>query len=162
MMSKDVDDDGNLDLLMVGNDYGMEPYSGRHDAFDGLCLIGDGKGNFSTLPFSKSGFFVKGDGKGLATIHSAKNEDIFIATQNQDSLVVFSKNKLLKNKILKWINLQPDDLCADIDYKNGAKKHVEFYYGATYLSQSSRKLPVDKNVAKIIITNFKGIKRQAL
>ena len=43
MISQDIDNDGNLDLLMVGNDYGMEPYSGRHDAFMGLCLKGDGK-----------------------------------------------------------------------------------------------------------------------
>lgn len=91
MVSQDVDGDGNLDVLMVGNDYGIEPYSGRHDAFMGLCLKGDGKGNFSGLPVAKSGFFVKGDAKGLAQIHTAKNEDLLIATQNQDSLVVFSK-----------------------------------------------------------------------
>ena len=49
MMSEDLDGDGNLDVLMVGNDYGMDPYSGRHDAFNGLCLKGDGKGNFQPM-----------------------------------------------------------------------------------------------------------------
>jgi hypothetical protein len=44
MVSTDVDGDGNTDLLLVGNDYGMEPGSGRHDAFMGLCMKGDGKG----------------------------------------------------------------------------------------------------------------------
>src|SRR6185312_7474303 len=33
MKSVDIDGDGNLDVVMVGNDYGMDPYSGRHDAF---------------------------------------------------------------------------------------------------------------------------------
>jgi hypothetical protein len=162
MIAKDVDGDGNLDVLLTGNDYGMEPYSGRHDAFDGLMLKGDGKGNFAPVSLAQSGFFVKGDGKGLATMRGAKNEEIFIATQNQDSLLLFRKNPLLKNDIAKWVALQPGDFCADIEYKNGIKRHVEFYYGSTYLSQSSRMLPVEKNAVKISVTNFKGIKRKLL
>ena len=162
MLSEDVDGDGNLDVLMVGNDYGMDPYSGRHDAFNGLYLKGDGKGNFSTTTVAKSGFFVKGDAKGLATLHTAKNEDIVIATQNQDSLMVFSKNPVYSKNILKWINLKPDDFYADVIYKDGKKRRIEFYYGSTYLSQSSRKLPVEKDFEKITITNYKGIKRKVL
>ena len=161
MISQDIDNDGNLDLLMVGNDYGMEPYSGRHDAFMGLCLKGDGKGNFSSMAIAKSGFFVRGDGKGLATLHTAKNEDIIIATQNQDSLLVFKKN--IKEPVnQKWIHLKPDDCCATLVYKDGRKSKMEFYYGSTYLSQSSRELFVDKKIAKITVTNFKGIRRQVL
>jgi enediyne biosynthesis protein E4 len=162
MISEDVNDDGNLDLLMTGNDYGMEPYSGRHDAFMGLCLTGDGKGNFSPLSIAESGFFVKGDGKGLANIHTAKNEDILLATQNQDSLLAFSKNISKTAAPLKWINLDPEDFCADIIYKNGGKRRMEFYYGSTYLSQSSRRIPVDKNMAKMTIFSFKGTKREVL
>ena len=160
MMSEDVDADGNLDIVMVGNDYGMDPYSGRHDAFKGLCLKGDGKGNFSSMPLTKSGFFVDGDAKGLAKIHTAKNEDIIVATQNQDSLKVFSKNPVYIKNIIKWIALNPDDFLADITFKDGKKRRVEFYYGSTYLSQSSRTFPVEKNMDKIIITNFKGVKRK--
>ncbi len=162
MMSQDIDDDGNLDLLMVGNDYAMEPYSGRHDAFMGLCLKGDGKGNFSSMTIAKSGFFVKGDAKGLATLHTAKNEDIVIATQNQDSLLVFKRNSKQLPGTEKWINLKPDDFCADLEYKDGRKRKLEFYYGSTYLSQSSREILIDKKIKTITITNFKGIKRQVL
>lgn len=162
MKSEDVDGDGNLDVLMVGNDYGMDPYSGRHDAFMGLCLKGDGKGNFVPMDLQKSGFFVKGDGKGLATVHTAKNEDILIATQNQDSLKVFSRNPFYRSRIIKWITLNPHDFYANISYKDGKKRRVEFYYGSTYLSQSSRKLPVDKNYKEVFITNYKGIKRKIL
>ncbi len=162
MQSEDVDGDGNLDVLMIGNDYGMDPYSGRHDAFNGLFLKGDGKGNFNAVAMNKSGFFVKGDAKALAKIHTAKNEDIFIATQNQDSLMVYGGSSTFNKNILKWINLKPDDFSAEIIFKDGRKRHVEFYYGSGYLSQSSRKLPVEKNVSKITITNFKGIKREVL
>ncbi len=162
MQCEDVNGDGNLDVLMVGNDYSMEPYSGRHDAFMGLYLQGDGKGNFTPVSLQKSGFFVPGDAKGLATVHTAKNEDIIVATQNQDSLLSFRKTASYQNNIVKWISLRSDDFCADVTYKNGTKRHQEFYYGSTYLSQSSRKLPAEKDAIKIIITNFKGIKREVL
>ncbi len=161
MISEDLDGDGNLDLLMVGNDYGMEPYSGRHDAFNGLVLKGDGSKSFKALTIEESGFFVKGDAKGLARIHTAKNEDILIATQNSDSLVVLHKNKS-KAENTKWLTLKPDDFYADITLKNGIKRKVEFYYGSTFLSQSSRKFLIDKDAVKLTITNFKGQKRQAL
>ena len=159
MQTIDIDGDGNLDVLLVGNDYGMEPYSGRHDAFNGLCLKGDGKGNFAAMPLTKTGFFIKGDGKGLATIHTAKNEDMLLATQNQDSLLTFTKNIPAGTTAQKYISLKPDDFYADIIYKNNKKRRVEFYYGSTYLSQSSRKLLVEKDAEKITINNFKGVKR---
>jgi hypothetical protein len=161
MISEDADEDGNLDILMTGNDYGMEPYSGRHDAFNGLVLKGDGKGNFAPLVLSKSGLFVKGDAKGFATIHIAKNEDLLIATQNQDSLLAFAKTAA-PGKNTKWINLKADDFYADIIYANNKKRRVEFYYGSTYLSQSSRKLLLEKDAVKISITNFRGIKREII
>jgi enediyne biosynthesis protein E4 len=160
MLAKDVDEDGNLDIVMVGNDYGMEPGGGRHDAFNGLYLKGDGKGNFAATTIAASGFFVKGDGKGLATIHTATNEDLLLASQNQDSLLVFSKKTNSDNAPTKWINLNPDDFYADIIYKDNRKRRIEFYYGSTFLSQSSRKFPIEKDAARIIITDFKGNKRE--
>jgi len=160
MMSEDVDNDGNLDVLIIGNDYGMDPYTGRNDAFNGLCLKGDGKGSFTPLTIAQSGFFVPGDAKALAKIHDAKNEGLYIATQNQDSIMVYAK--AVNNKNNKWINLQPEDFSADVVYKNGSKKHIEFYYGNTYLSQSSRRFEMIEDVNKIIITDFKGVKREVM
>ena len=158
MLSEDVDDDGNLDLLLVGNDYGMEPYSGRHDAFNGLCLKGDGRGNFKSLTVPESGFFVGGDAKGLAKIHTG-NESIWVATQNQDSLQVYSRTNV---EPTKWIKLKPDDFYADVIFKNGKKRRVEFYYGSTYLSQSSRTFLISKEMTKVTVTSFKGVRRELL
>ncbi|MGN6800280.1 MAG: VCBS repeat-containing protein [Ginsengibacter sp.] len=160
MKSMDVDGDGNLDVLMVGNDYSMDPYSGRHDAFMGLCLKGDGRGAFIPTTLQQSGFFVNGDAKGLSTIHTAKNENIVVATQNQDSLMVYSKNPVYRKDILKRIPLKPDDFYAEVSFKDGRKRRIEFYYGSTYLSQSSRVLAVHKNYKEITITNYQGIKRK--
>jgi len=158
MDATDIDGDGNLDLLMVGNDYGMEPYSGRHDAFMGLCLKGDGKGGFTSLPLPASGFYVKGDAKGLARLHTAHNDDVWIATQNQDSVIALSLTHS-PSKDLTWITLQPQDFSADITYTDGRTTHMEYYYGNTYLSQSSRKIPVSRQVKKIVITDFRGAAR---
>tara|TARA_R110002049_G_scaffold245100_1_gene418983 strand:+ start:65373 stop:68852 length:3480 start_codon:yes stop_codon:yes gene_type:complete len=162
MKTSDIDGDGNLDVLLVGNDYGMDPYSGRHDAFSGLGLKGDGKGHFSAMALSKTGFFVHGDAKALATLHTAKKEDILIATQNQDDVLVFGKNDIRASNVTKWIDLESDDFSAEVLYKNGSKKHLEFYYGSTYLSQSSRKLPIEIGMLQITITKYNGNKREVL
>lgn len=162
MISEDVDDDGHLDLLMTGNDYGMEPYSGRHDAFMGLCLRGDGKGNFRSLSIAESGLFIKGDGKGMAKIAGANGEIIFVATQNQDSLLAFRKTKYTAAGNKKLIKLQPGDFSAELQFADSTKRYVEFYYGNTFLSQSSRTFIWDKNAVQIIITDFKGNIRTVL
>jgi hypothetical protein len=160
MLAEDVDNDGNLDLLLVGNDYGMEPGGGRHDAFIGLTMKGDGKGKFSSLPVTQSGFFVHGDAKGLATIHTAKGDDLFIATQNQDSVKVFLRKANNSENKNKWITVQPHDFCADIVFNDNKKRRIEFNYGSTFLSQSSRRLRISKDAVKVIFTDFKGNKRE--
>ena len=160
MLARDINGDGNLDLLMTGNDYGMEPFSGRHDAFIGLCLLGDGKGQFTPLSPAESGFFVDGDGKGMAVVHGGKN-DLFIATQNQDSVMVFAENPAV-HKTTQWISLHSDDFAAEITWQDGHRQYMEFYYGSTFLSQSSRKIPVDARMKKMVVTNFRGKKRTVL
>ncbi|WP_209404968.1 VCBS repeat-containing protein [Pseudozobellia sp. WGM2] len=159
MMAEDINEDGYLDILMVGNDYGMDPYSGRHDAFNGLCLLGSKNSGFQPMQLQNSGFYVKGDAKGLAKVHIADQKDLYVATQNQDELIVLQKDS---NKTKNWVHIQPDDFSADIWFKDGRRRRVEFQYGSSYLSQSSRTLPLEEGVTKITITNFKGEKREAL
>lgn len=159
MQAQDFNNDGNLDLVITGNDYGMEPYSGRHDALNGLCLQGDGKGKFSSMSIAASGLFVHGDGKALATLHTVTGGDILIATQNQDSLQLFGKTTAQDLSQKKWITLQPGDFKVEIAYSNNTVKKMECYYGAGYLSQSSRKISADKNATKITIIGFNGSKR---
>ena len=156
MLAEDVNNDGHLifywsAMIMEWNRTAVAMMHSMD-----LCLKGDGKGNFKSLSVPESGFFVKGDGKGLAKIHTAGNEAIWIATQNQDSLMVYGKAPGNDMANTKWISLKPDDFYADIVYKNGNKRRVEFYYGSTYLSQSSRKFLIEKDAVKITFTNFKG------
>ena len=88
----DFDKDGNLDLLLVGNDYGNETFIGRHDAFNGLFLKGRGDGSFESDPPYKSGFIVPGDAKALVELTTVLGETLIIATQNRDEILVFRNN----------------------------------------------------------------------
>ena len=80
-----------------------------------------------------------------------------IATQNQDSLITLHQTA---SPACKWIDLAPEDFSIDVFYADGQKRHMEAYYGSTYLSQSSRKISVNGNVKKIVITDFRGNKRE--
>ncbi|RDC61785.1 VCBS repeat-containing protein [Adhaeribacter pallidiroseus] len=160
MVADDVNQDGNLDLLVVGNDYSTEVFTGNYDALIGLYLQGNGKGKFTPVPVSRSGFFVNGDAKGLAQLYTKDGQKLTLVTQNQDSLKVWQTTPLSKQPVNKVITLQPMDASAEITYQNGKKQHLEFYYGHTYLSQSSRKLAWQPGMASIIIKDFSGRSRQ--
>ncbi len=43
MVSEDVDRDGNLDVILCGNDFGSDVSIGRYDALNGLILKGNGR-----------------------------------------------------------------------------------------------------------------------
>jgi hypothetical protein len=120
-------------------------------------MKGDGKGNFISMTVAESGFFVKGDGKGLATVVTAKGNEMIVATQNQDSLLAFNYRKPAAGR---WIQLKRDDFSAEILYKDNTRKVLEFYYGSTYLSQSSRRLFVGNNIAEVTVVSFQGKKRK--
>lgn len=92
MLADDIDNDGNLDLLLVGNFYYAEVERGRYDAFKGLYLKGDGKGNFKPVSLTESGFVVDGDARKLIKINQAQRS-LYIASQNNDNLVIYSLPK---------------------------------------------------------------------
>ena len=62
-------------------------------------------------------------------------------------------------KNVKIIKVNPDDVNAIIHYKNGSIQKQEFYYGSSFLSQSSRFIAVSSNMSNVIISNSKGEKR---
>lgn len=156
LITDDINEDGNLDVIMVGNDYGNEVFSGRHDAFTGLVLLGDGTGKFNVVPSAQSGFYVPGDAKALAKL-SVRDHNLFIATQNQDSIKVFATTN--GGKRASFVP-EPLDVSAEITFTDGKKQKVEFYYGSGYLSQSTRQIRMPDNVEEIIVYNSKGESRE--
>jgi enediyne biosynthesis protein E4 len=85
----DVNGDKRPDLLLSGNDYGMELQQGRADAFNGLVLIQQPDGQFQPINMEKSHFIVPREGRGLALLKIGKNREVIIAAQNRAQALVF-------------------------------------------------------------------------
>ena len=149
----DFNDDGNLDILAVGNSYSTEPLTGYYDAGIGVCLQGDGAGNFKSLNATGSGFFVDDDAKALASINLRQNRSAWIATANRDSVKMFERGEQSDISIIKILD---DDAYAEIIFTNGKKRRQEFHYGSSYLSQSSRVLVLTSGKKEVQIVNVKG------
>jgi hypothetical protein len=154
METGDFDADGNLDIILSGNDYGTDVSIGRYDAFNGLLLKGDGKGNFKPLSILQSGIYIPGNGKALVKLRDKNGNLLLAASQHKDSLKVFKLNRPAKT-----IAAKPGDAYAIIKYKNGSSQKQEFYYGSSFLSQSGRFITLDDNMMSIVIFDDKGQRR---
>jgi enediyne biosynthesis protein E4 len=159
MMTYDYDGDGLLDVVMVGNDFGMELLQGRADAFNGLVLKNkDGK-NFTPLSIEQSGFVVPHDARALTRIAVQNNtKELLLATQFKDDLKVFSPKKTP----IKLIKLQNNEVKALILLKNGQKRLVEFPWGHSFMSQESRTIGLDATMQNITFFNRQNVVTRTL
>jgi hypothetical protein len=154
MVSEDFDGDGNLDILVTGNDYGTEVAVGRYDACNGLFLKGDGKGGFTPLTILQSGWFVPENAKALVKLRGTNGSCLMAASQNKSNLKVF---RLKKD--LKFVPVNMNETSAIVTYKNGKRQKREISYGSSFLSQSGRFLNIDPKISKVEIRNNNGVVR---
>ncbi len=154
MITDDVNGDGKLDVLLTGNDYGNEVFSGRYDAFTGAILLGDGKGGFALSSAASSGFRVMGDAKALVRI--AGKNPVYVASQNRDSILSYSPRR---SQPAMYFAPESTDTYAVVTRANGEKYRVEFYYGSGYYSQSGRKVSFGNDVREVVVYNSKGEQR---
>jgi hypothetical protein len=83
MVIRDMDLDGNDDLLLVGNFYPMEVRSIRNDAGIGAFLKGDGTGNFRFEPNQSTGLFIPGDVRHIGVLKN-NGEILIVIVKNDD------------------------------------------------------------------------------
>ncbi|MCH8330973.1 MAG: VCBS repeat-containing protein, partial [Bacteroidetes bacterium] len=88
IIPKDINSDGNIDLLLAGNLFVAEVETGRHDASIGLYLEGDGKGNFEPVHVAKSGFYTPNDVKDLVLIKMANGDELVLVANNNSKVQV--------------------------------------------------------------------------
>ena len=153
MVIEDVNQDGNLDVLINGNDYGNEITNGHYDALHGLVLLGNGKAEFQAMNLQQSGFFIPGDGKALAKIIIGNTYGL-AASQNKGALKVFGLNQ--SDSVF---NFGVDDIRAVVHLRDGRKRTHEFYFGDSFLSQSSRTMLINKSISQIEVFDNRGGKR---
>ena len=84
----DFNNDGNPDILTIGNHYGVEVETTRYDAGIGTLLLGDGKNNFKALPPLKSGFYVPFDSRDLKLMNQ-KNQKLIMVSNNNNAPTIF-------------------------------------------------------------------------
>lgn len=154
IITDDFDQDGNLDVMFGGNDYGSEVSVGRYDAMYGQVLKGDGGGNFSPLALSQSGYMAKGNVKGLARLGGAGDQWLTVTSQNRDSLR-FHQVKAPARRV----SLERDETSALLRLQNGKTRREELGYGSSFLSQSAHALFLPAYVSSVVITNSKGASR---
>lgn len=152
MVVDDFTGDGIPDLAIVGNDYGTEVSVGRYDALNGLILEGDGKGGFMPLPLSTAGLFVPGNARGLVKLLGRDASYLLAASQNSGPIKLFSANRKTGN----FIRLKEDDVAAIITLPDGRKLRQEFYFGNSFLSQSSRFASIPANASHVEMIHSKG------
>jgi hypothetical protein len=152
-VTTDLNNDGLLDINLVGNDYGIEVQQGKADALNGLTLINQKGPSFTSVPFTKSGFYVPGDGKSLTSI-PVKNALYYLAGQNNDKLLAFRLNSP-GNKMIPFLK---NERHAIIYLKNGSKRKTESYFGHSFNSQSGNFIHVNNSMSKIAFYGKGGIK----
>jgi hypothetical protein len=84
----DVDGDGMTDLALGGNlDEVRVDLGSMHSSY-GLVLRGDGRGTFSPIPSTKSGFFVPGQIRDIQRVRT-RNGALYVVARNNDRPLVF-------------------------------------------------------------------------
>lgn len=92
MVIRDLDEDGDEDVLLSGNFYPMRVQAGPMDASIGLVLQNDGKGNFSALNYSQTQIQLRGDIRSMEVLKSDQN-DLLIVSAADAPIQVFRFNQ---------------------------------------------------------------------
>ncbi len=130
----DFNNDGNLDVMMAGNDFGTEVFNGRLDAGNGMIMLGDGNGNFKPVPASESGYFIPGNAKSMVTILDKDGMLLFVTAENRGNTKCYINNGQHTN----WKKAPIDLNNYALPLPNGKIQKHELYYGNGFLSQSGR------------------------
>ena len=96
IVADDMDEDGNIDLVIAGNEYQVAATTGRYDGSYGLLLKGNGKGYFTPVNSAESGIIIDGDVKDLKMINIKNKGKLLLAASNDNPLKTFLLNPVAK------------------------------------------------------------------
>ena len=89
----DINNDGNLDLIMGGNDFEFKPQFSRLDANYGSVLLGNGLMDFEWQDYNTSGFYVRDEIKHLKQFKDNKGKIFMVAAINNNTPKIFQLNE---------------------------------------------------------------------
>ena len=85
----DINGDGNLDLVMAGNNFEFKPQFSRLDASYGNVLLGDGKLGFNWQDYNTSGFAIKDEVKHIKKFKDRHGNTYLVAAINNEKPKIF-------------------------------------------------------------------------
>lgn len=85
----DINKDGKQDILLSGNKYGFEVETNPCNASNGTTLLGDGKGGFSWMNNTQSGFWAIKEARDMALVKGAGGVQTLVVANNNGPLDVF-------------------------------------------------------------------------
>jgi len=89
----DINKDGNIDIILGGNNYEFKPQYSRLDANMGSVLMNNGDLDFTWQDYNTSGFVVKGEIKHLKQIKDKDGKRHIIVAINDSKPKIFSINE---------------------------------------------------------------------
>jgi len=91
MVAFDIDNDGQNEIISVGNHYPVEIETGRYDAHTGNVVAFSDDGSMRALPLSISGFFAADDARDLRQIHIG-DQPYLLVTNNRGKIQFVKAN----------------------------------------------------------------------
>jgi len=82
VLVQDVNQDQQPDLLLTGNNYGVDVGMGQSDASKGCVLKGEKNQEFQSISSNESGFSISGDHRGIYSISSSRGNVILVLRNN--------------------------------------------------------------------------------
>jgi enediyne biosynthesis protein E4 len=150
---RDVDADGRLDLVLTGNDYGMELQQGKADAFCGLVLRQASPWQFEPLTPQASGWIVAGDARGVAALHVSGRGEVLLAAQNRNWMRVYQSPTY---RAVQHVTAAPHEVAARIVLRNGGTRRVELPWGVGFSAQSGRHILLDSSIERVLLLDRAG------
>ena len=150
LISMDINNDGFDDVIGIGNNRYTRPTHGPDDALNGFVLMNH-QGNLKYVDGLTCGFYVPGDGRGLAWLQSPQGI-VVAAQQNNANAATFLVNSLKNNRVMMAKNASK----AMVELNNGQTKQVYVGYGSGYMSSSMRAVIANPLVKSVIFYDKDG------
>jgi enediyne biosynthesis protein E4 len=92
MHALDINGNGNLDLVLAGNQKNVKPEMGSQNAGHGVLLKGSGDGTFEAFSAAESGLYVRGETRDIKQI-KINGDDYLLFLRRNEKLIAYKINK---------------------------------------------------------------------
>ena len=139
----DLDGDGNEDVFVSQNFFGVPSATSRYDAGRGLWLKGNGRGGFVAVSGDESGLEIDGEGRGAALCDYDHDGRLDLAVGQNGSATKLYRNVGGKPGLRVRLNGTPENprgvgAVVRLHYANGRSGPArEVHAGGGYWSQDS-------------------------